>query len=170
MQRRKPFYFPVFISLFGLLGIFLVFRPVNKPVQFQRSSIVWLPYDKEPKSDRTHKSQFTKQLVYQKIKGKKVVEVDLDDYELIEEKKRFIVREFQRMQFTGDTLSVLKIDFGCQNTFGQFIWILNLAQIYHVKRYAFTDDSFILFANPFVRSVDLCHNKDGCLFLCRAGF
>ena len=89
------------------------------------------------------------------MKGKKLVEIDLDDHELLDEKKRFIVREFQRMQFTGDTTSVLKIDLGRSNSFGEFMWILGLAQTYHVKRYAFTDDSFIFFANPFKKSLDL---------------
>ena len=143
MRRRQIFFAPGFMSLFGLLGIFLFCYPIKKPILFQIPISVWLPYDRDPTKGRTHRARFTKQLVYQNMKGKRLVEVDLDDYELVEEKKRFIIREFQRMQFTGDTLSVLKIDIGCQNTFGQFIWILNLARIYHVRRYAFVDDSCV---------------------------
>ena len=92
------------------------------------------------------------------MKGKKHIEIDLEGNGLefgvsglLNKKKQFIVREFQRMQFTGDTMSVLKVDIGSDNSFGDFIWILKLAQDYHVRRYAYMDDSFIFFANAFSR-------------------
>ncbi len=120
---------------------------------------MWLPYDNGPIRYKSGRVRFTKQMINRDIKGKKLIEIDLDGYELedgdtglLHEKKQFIVREFQRMRFTGDTTSVLRVDLGRRNSFGDFIWIQKLAQDYHVHRYAYMDDSFIFFANPFRRS------------------
>lgn len=160
MRRSRIFYAPGFIGLLGLLGLFLFFKPAEPtPLIYQRPSRIFLPYDQEQLKHRSGQTRFTEKWVLQQMKGKKLIEIDLDDDELefgdtgiTHEKKRFIVREFQRMQFTGDTMSILKVDLGRGNSFGDFMWIQKLAQDYHVHRYAFMDDSFIFFANPFRRS------------------
>jgi len=51
------------------------------------------------------------------------------------------------MQFLYDTSVVLKIKIGDSNTYGQFIWLVNQAKIYQVKRYTFFDSAFYLLAN-----------------------
>ena len=167
MRRSRIFYAPSFISLFGLLGIFLFFMPADQPPPpYERPLRVWLPYDKGPLRYKSGRIRFTKQMIDRDIKGRKLIEIDLDGYEselgnggILYEKKQFIVREFQKMQFTGDTMSVLKVDLGRENSFGDFMWIQKLAQDYHVHRYAYMDDSFIFFANPFRRSsyISLSH-------------
>jgi len=163
MRRSRIFYAPGFISLFGLLGLFLFFKPAEPPpILYERPFRIWLPYDNGPQKYKSGHVRFTKQLIERDMCCKKIIEIDLNEYKglpgnggLMDEKKRYIIREFQRMQFTGDTSSVLKIDLGIMNSFGDFIWIQKLALHYHVHRYAFTDDSFIFLANPFQRSIDL---------------
>ena len=62
--------------------------------------------------------------------------------------KTVIERELQRLQFTNDTNRVLKIELGSPNTYGEFMYILNLLAIYRVRRYAFMDDAFFVLSNP----------------------
>ena len=160
MRRSRIFYAPGFISLFGLLGLFLFFKPAEQPpLLYERPLRVWLPYDKGPLKYKSGQIRFTKQMIDRDIKGKKLIEIDLDGYELsvsdsglLHEKKQFIIREFQRMEFTGDTTYVLKVDLGNENSFADFMWLQKEAQRNHINRYAFIDDSFIFFAKPFRRS------------------
>lgn len=142
--------------------MFLFFKPPDQPlIPYQRPIRMFLPNDKEQLRHKTGQFRFTERLVLQQMKGKKLIEIDLDcesefgDTGLLHEKKEFIIREFQRIQFTGDTMSVLKVDLGHGNSFGDFMWIQKLAQDYHVHRYAYLDDSFIFFANPFRRNLYL---------------
>jgi hypothetical protein len=161
MRRHQIFYAPGFISLFGVLGLFLFLKPPDPPAFiYERPFRIWLPYDNGPQKYKSGRVRFTKQMVDRDIRCKKIIEIDLDggelllgDTGLLNKKKQFIEREFQRMQFTGDTMSVLKVDIGRGNSFGDFMWIQKLAQDYHVHRYTYMDDSFIFFASRFQRSV-----------------
>jgi hypothetical protein len=60
----------------------------------------------------------------------------------------FIEREIQRLQFTHDTATVLKIELASPSTYADFIAIMNLTVLYRIKRWVFMDNSFFLLANP----------------------
>lgn len=83
--------------------------------------------------------KFSKWYVYQTLKHKKIVAVDLrDPAQEIEEFERFraikkldfISNEIARRQFTHDTSSVFKIELGRESTYGDFVWVLNLTRLY----------------------------------------
>lgn len=89
------------------------------------------------------------------IQRKKIIEVDLNeawssayDSLLRSQKKSLIIQKISELQFFHDTTFVLKVDFGDNNTYGDFIWLLNLAHRFMVRYYAFFDDSFYLLGNP----------------------
>lgn len=67
--------------------------------------------------------------------------------DLYARKLNFISQEIGRMEFLHDTSVVLKIKFGDSNTYGQFIWLVNQAKIYQVKRYTFFDAAFYILGN-----------------------
>jgi len=100
----------------------------------------------------------TRRNVYRSLKHKKIVSVDLDEvsqdnidqlYRFRHLKKMdFISNEIGRRQFTHDTSSVFKIEFGNYCTYGDFVWVLNLTRLYDVKRFVFIDDAYYILATP----------------------
>jgi hypothetical protein len=46
------------------------------------------------------------------------------------------------MEFTHDSTTVLKVHFGGNNTYGDFVWLLDQAVKYRCRRYAWFDDNF----------------------------
>jgi hypothetical protein len=63
-------------------------------------------------------------------------------------KRHFVSQEIERLEFTNDISSVLKVQFGANNTYGDYVWVLNQLFLYKVKRYAFVDNDFYVFADP----------------------
>jgi hypothetical protein len=57
-------------------------------------------------------------------------------------------KELERLQFEHDTTTALKVVFGDETSYGDFMYVLNLALIYQVKRYALVDNEFYFFINP----------------------
>jgi len=144
MRRRKIYYLPGFISLLGLPLLLFLMKPQEHKRETRLSLVI--PWDKKQYG-------FSRYAVYAHLKKKKIVQVDLWDmtlpYELNmqQAKRSFIVRELERLQFTHDTSSVLKVTLGSNNTYGDFIWLLNLAVAYGFKRYVFMDDAFYYLPN-----------------------
>ncbi len=71
---------------------------------------MFLPFDQAQVKRLAGQVRFTEKEVLQQMNGKKLIEIDLDDYRLeygdtglLHEKKQFIIREFERMEFIGDT-------------------------------------------------------------------
>ena len=98
---------------------------------------------------------FSKYSLYKEIKNKKIIEVNVTDFFITENERyihyakfNFIHCEMIRLQFTSDTSTVFKIELGDENTYGEFVWIINQCMLYDYKRYAFADNNFYLFPNP----------------------
>jgi hypothetical protein len=144
MRLKKIYYLPGLISLLGLPVLFLFLGPED---YVRHNSLrIGLPSDQKPSKDNP---RYTKYDVYAAIKKKKIVRVTLWNaseggifYNTIDEKLDFIRREMERLQFTNDTFSVLKVELGDQNSYGDFVWLINEAIKYDIKRWAFTDDAF----------------------------
>jgi hypothetical protein len=152
MQRRKIFYVPGLISLVGLPILLLLFGPeeVIKPNALR----LFLPSDEVAERGR---ASFSKASVYKQMEGKNIIAVHGEDYlsDVLERyrynrKSAFIIREIERLQFTNDTNAVLKVEFSDDNSYGDFVWLLNQTILYGIKRYAFMDSSIYIFANPHV--------------------
>ena len=135
------------ISLLGLPILLWIYTPHSKPQP--RVLLMFFPYE----GPDTSLYRFSKYSFLHDIKNKKLLCVDLNDPALSQNKDffarklSFISQEIGRMQFLDDTSVVVKIKFCDSNTYGQFIWLVNQAKIYLVKRYAFFDDAFYLLAN-----------------------
>lgn len=98
---------------------------------------------------------FSRFTFLREMRRKKVLEVDFNEtcssaYDLVlhSSKKALITQKMAEMQFLHDTTVVLKVDFGDDNTYGDFMWLLNLTQKFMFKHYAFFDNSFYLLGNP----------------------
>jgi hypothetical protein len=74
---------------------------------------------------------------------KKIITIDLTG-DLQEDKKRleFIRNEAQRLKYTYDTTSILKVHFTDENTYGQFVELLNIMIKDRHKRYMLFQDNF----------------------------
>lgn len=147
MTRRKKYYVPGVISLLGLPILLWIYTPHLKPRP--RVLSMFFPYE----GPDTSLYRFSKYSFLQEIKTKKLLCVDLNDptpsrnRDLYARKLNFISQEIGRLQFLYDTSMALKIKFGDSNTYGQFIWLVNQAKIYQVRRYTFFDAAFYLLAN-----------------------
>jgi hypothetical protein len=144
MRLKKIYYLPGLISLLGLPVLLLFLGPED----YVRPNCIHigLPSDQKPSQGNSH---FTKYDVYAAIKKKKIIRVTLWDteyggifYNTTDAKLDFIHREMERLQFTHDTFSVLKVELGDQNSYGDFVWLINEAIKYDINRWAFTDDAF----------------------------
>ncbi len=151
MTRKKLFYVPGLISLIWLPILLYVLVPEDKPLQTVLS--LYLPSDKKPPKEALI---FSKYSVYEYIKHKKIIEISLSyEYNIDVERENYdlesrlgtIHREIQRLQYTHDMNSVLKIRLDNSTTYDNFIWLVNQAIIYDYKRYALVDDCFYFLPN-----------------------
>ncbi len=151
MKRKKLYYIPGLISIIGLPILFL-FIGSEDPV-ITTCLKVFIPKDENTKLGA---STFSNYMVRNMAKKKKMISVSFDDFVefgndwdgyVQDTKMSFIQHEIERLQFTNDTSSVLKIEFNDGSTYGQFAWLLNQAMLYDVKRFALVDNEFYLFAN-----------------------
>jgi len=153
MKRRRIYYVPGLISIIGLP--ILLFFYCHKGTISLTCLKVNLPTDRKDDPDIL---RFSKEAVYKSLKRKKIITIDLDVERFYEgdnrtqyvfnQKLHFISQEIERLEFTNDTSTVLKVQFGANNTYGDFVWVLNQLFLYKIKRYAFVDDNFYVYADP----------------------
>jgi len=153
MKRRRLYYVPGLISIIGLPLLLFFYWP--RETVAPTCLKVFLPTDRK---DDPGMIGFSKETVYKSLKGKKITTIDLDverfykgdnrTQYVFSQKLHFVSQEIERLEFTNDTSSVLKIQFGANNTYGDYVWVLNQLFLYKVKRYAFVDNDFYMFADP----------------------
>lgn len=142
---------PGFISLLALPLILLIIHPED-PVR-HNSIRMFLPTDEKPDGENIKYSRYG---VLEAAAGKRITTIEFwydPTYVEIDEfsyhaKLDFVRREIERMNFTHDTMSVLKIELGNGISYGDFVRILNCLLVYRVKHYALVDNSLYVFANP----------------------
>jgi len=151
MILKKVRYVPGLISLIGLPILLLLFGPED-PVQYTCLKLA-LPSNE---IDITGE-MFTETYVYNKIKNYKITEIDLfdkvyygnsKDTYLSNKKLQFVQSEMERLQFLHDSTKILKVELGEDNSYGEFVWLINQAALYRFKQYVFIDDDLYFFANP----------------------
>lgn len=153
MRRRRLYYVPGLISIIGLPMLLLFYWP--KETEAPTCLKVFLPTDRKNDPGMI---RFSTEMVYKSVKAKKIVTIDLDVERLNKEENRtqyifnqklhFVSREIERLEFTNDTATVLKVKLGANNTYGDYVWVLNQLFLYKVKRYAFVDNDFYVYADP----------------------
>ncbi len=150
-KQKKLYYVPGLISLFGLFILLFVFRPLEK-LEIKGTTRINLPTDEKI----IVPDKFTKGFIYNFLKRKKIEQIYLDEFDengnISAKKLNFIKAEAERLQNLHDTSTVLKISFSKENTYGNFIEILDIAYVYEFKRFAFYDDEFLLVPNKKVPS------------------
>ena len=60
---------------------------------------------------------------------------------------RFLSEKLEKFKLTNDTTTVIKVDFGNSNTYGQVVWLLNQTLILQLKKWAYIDNSFYFINN-----------------------
>ena len=150
-MRKRLLYVPGVISLVCLPLLLYFFHP---KYEYQPTALkINLPSDEPSKGGSF---RFNREFVYKKINKKKIEQIQFDNQFPINKsdfryyndlKRKFINDEMKRLQLTNDTSTVLKVEFFDENTYGDFVYVLNLAQIYVYKRYAFIDNCFYFFPN-----------------------
>jgi hypothetical protein len=154
MPRKKLMYVPGMISLLALPVMLLVFSPED-PVR-KVALTMFLPSDEQdPPRDGILK--FSAYSVNDAIKGKDLITIYLTEKRLFyggfrddefNARLNFVAKEMERLQFTNDTNSVLRVvlDYDCE--YADFVHLINLTLIYNIKRWAFVNDSFYFLMNP----------------------
>jgi hypothetical protein len=151
MRSKKFFYVPGLISLISLPILFF-FWPIQDPPDYVVLKFFLASDFKPPKGVM----DFSKYRVLQDIKNKKITRIYLGDVFAYDDKdefrisarEKFVIAEIERLAFVDDTTQVLQVELDGENTYGDFVGLVNLAAIYRIKRYAYFDDSFFFMANP----------------------
>jgi hypothetical protein len=150
MPLRKLRYVPGLISLVGLPILFF-FCPIEDPPPEKVALQLSLP------ASSNDPETFTEQRVRSHVKKTNVTRVylynkDLSGHEMSkfqqDSKFSLIQREMERLSFAGDTTISLQVEFGPNNSYGEWVGILNMASLYGIRRYAFLDNSFYFLSNP----------------------
>jgi len=145
MKRRKLYYVPGLISIIGLPILLLLMGPEDRVWEYSlRLNLL------TDEKDVPGVVRFSRDHFFKSIKNKKIVTVALDydwygdgrDYYIFDAKLHFITREVERLQFTHDTMTILEAQLGDDNTYGDFIRLINHARAYRMKRYVYIDNSF----------------------------
>jgi hypothetical protein len=149
MPLRKLRYVPGLVSLIGLPILFFIY-PVEDPPVHQTVLAFRIPaYTGNPGSVATDK------VMLEWIKRKKLTRIYLLDMQADSEIKSFqqrekfklINEELRKMAFNGDTSVALQIEFGFDNSYGEWVAIQNLCLTYGILRYQFIGDSYYIAAN-----------------------
>ena len=156
MKKKKLYFLPGIISIIGLPVLLFFLGPADPVYQ----NCIRLNLTSDAK-DTVGISGFTKDYVYKSIEGKKLETLFVDGIEehpvdehlvyIQNRKLRFIANEIERLKFAADTNAVLKIQFGEDCSYSNFIWVLNHALIYDFKRYALINNELYFFSSkPFI--------------------
>jgi biopolymer transport protein ExbD len=153
MRIKKIRYVPGLISLLGLPLLLIFFGPEEK--QVYSSMKLFLPADQSPEQLEGMR-YFDKQQVINSTKGKQIENIMIEgymhianDYDPYVQKRKlaFVQQEIERLAFSYDTSRVLKIKMDRTSSYGDFMYVLNMAVVYHCRRYAVVDDVIYIFAN-----------------------
>lgn len=155
MKREKLKYVPGLISLLGLPILLFFFGPEDE-IRFTAMKI-FLPADTAPeKTANESQEKFTKQYVLNRVKDKKLVNIYLahenirsdewDDY-YHNRNMMYIRDQMDRLAFSCDTTSVVRIKMDESVHYGEFMSVMNMLALYGIRRYALVDDVFYIFAN-----------------------
>ena len=151
MIAKKLFYVPGLISLIGLPILIFIVHPEDKKIATVMTIRI-------PSDDTINTNYFTKANVDSFLKTKNIEQITLDinesyDYNgeqtsyLNKRKQAFVISEIERIKFTNDTNRILKIQFSSDNSYGDFINILNLARWYQYDKFIYANDAFYFIAN-----------------------
>lgn len=149
----------LFALITGALVIIFVYtiylgKRVPKPTFALRLN---LPYDDSHLQEKNI-YRVTTSDVLKEIETKKLETIYLEEeivvnnsvntpINLKNDKLKFITNEIQRLQFTHNSNTVVKVVFDDNSSYGDFVWLCNQAVKYQYKRYAYFNDSFYFFPN-----------------------
>ena len=134
----------------GLPVLLLIWGPGDPA--YETTMKMYLPSEAR---DRPGMVFYNREGINRRLKGKKIETVELDDLPsridpdyTMYSRSGFVLRELSRLRFTHDTSEVLKVNFGEESTYGQFVWALNNANIFLYKYYFFLDDALYYVPQP----------------------
>lgn len=140
-KRKKIYYVPGLISLLALPFLLFQFNPLPLAQTVLKLN---LPNDETNKNENGF--IFSSENVMQTIKQKKKLNIDLDeDHELNKNKLEIIRVDAARLQYYGDTTTIIKVNFSADVSYKEFVFLLNILNKYKIKRYAWVYDSMIIF-------------------------
>lgn len=92
---------------------------------------------------------FSEKFILNQVRQKKVIKIDLSgDAEQDSKRFEFIRHEARRLKYTYDTTTVIQVHFNKENTYGQFVYLVNMMVEDQHKRYAFINDDFYIYGEP----------------------
>lgn len=142
-KRPKLFYTPGMISLLILPVLFYLYQPIEKR---QTVLKLVLPREDRPEDRSSLNMRFSRASVMARLKGKKINTVYYDDdHELNAIKLNFIAREALKLKFYYDTSQVIKVHLSADNTYGEFVQLVNIMVRDGHKRYTWIDDDFYIY-------------------------
>ncbi len=136
------------LILVDIIALTLFCKPIKKGTEVVLRFN--LAYDKPD----PHFARASEQSLLHAIKDKKIETIYFNYISntsaskgLLNSKKHFIHKEIERLQFTNDTAVVLKIQLDEHNTYGDFVWLVNEANIFEYRRYAWIGNTFYMLPN-----------------------
>ncbi|MGB8191430.1 MAG: hypothetical protein WCF67_05900 [Chitinophagaceae bacterium] len=154
MKRKKLYYVPGLISAL-VLPVLLVYFDLGRPAE-KVTLQLFLASDRK---DTGEEMRFTKHRLYKDIAKKRknivsikslneFIEPDNRDMFVYTSNREFLADEMRKLKFNHDTTQVLEVRLSYENTYGDFVWVINLANLFQLKRYAWVDNSIFFFTEP----------------------
>jgi hypothetical protein len=110
---------------------------------------LFLPRENKPNDD-SFLVMFSEKFLLNQMKKKKLMKIDLTgNYQQDLKRFEFIRHEARRLKYTYDTTAVIQVHFMDENTYEQFVYLVNMMADDQHKRWAIlNDDFYILGENP----------------------
>ncbi|MDF2188252.1 hypothetical protein [Paraflavitalea sp. CAU 1676] len=152
MNKLLRYYYPGMVSLLGFP--LLVFWLISDAPSVSPPKMIRLFMPMDDCIVRPHVRYFDKCAIKDDFKGKLITTVSFHEFlpghhhQMIKQGKlNLIRREVERVTFTNNSRSVIKVEFGEEITFGDVYYLLNTIQELGVKRYAWFSNELYIFGN-----------------------
>ncbi|MFT3935235.1 MAG: hypothetical protein QM726_16535 [Chitinophagaceae bacterium] len=150
MKLKKLYYIPGLISLIFLPVLLFIWGPPDrKNIRVLRMNLPSLNTN-----DSLGEFSFTGAFVRRELRRKKKIAIKLQglhwDVSSISYKSDYSNMDTSMRSFflNHDTLSVMDISLDAQNSYADFVWLYNEMMIHDLRRFAFLDNHFYVFAIP----------------------
>jgi hypothetical protein len=149
-KRPKLFYTPGMISLLVVPVLFYFLQPTIKTPTILKLVV---PREDRPEDRNSPYLRFSRSAVMAALKGRKINTVYYDENHSLNVKKlEFIEQEAMKLKFYHDTTQVIKVHLSSDNTYGEFVQLVNIMVKDGHKRYTWIDDDFYIFGEDPLHS------------------
>ncbi|OIR12091.1 hypothetical protein GALL_63420 [mine drainage metagenome] len=146
----------LYVNIFFLLALIFTavlfkFKSIqNSDLQIKDEKVLKFILPLDDVSDYPYGLIYSTKLILERVRRKKIIKIGLiGNYQEDQKRFEFIRQEARRLKYTCDTTAVIQVHFIKENTYGQFVYLVNMMIEDQHKSYALANDNFYIFGeNP----------------------